>query len=469
MSTPTASTAAPKAASSRRSSAYRLLWRWHFYAGVFCLPFIVWLSLTGMIYLFQPQIEPLLERQFAHVTDARAQSPAAEVGAALRAVPGTVLNAYQLPDSPHAATQILLGRGSQVIRVYLNPATLRVLHVVNDDSRFMRVIFYLHGELLLGTAGSMLVELAASWTILMLLTGLYLWWPRTGRLGGVLYPRLRQGKRVFWRDLHAVTGSWISLLALFLLISGLPWAKSWGGLLHEGRQLYARHAVSQDWATGSAFQRAQNLKANTPVITAGDDDMPDMHMPGARSSTTRSVTDYTPLTRLVPTVAAAHIAGPVLIAPPSKLDAAWNVRSDAPNRSLRETMTLDPISGRIVSRRTFAQLPLIDRLIGYGVAIHVGALFPPLNQILGVFTALGLITMAISAVVMWWRRRPTGTLGAPPAHDARYPRVMLGLLIALGIVLPLLGASMLLVLLVERLGLRRSSRARAFLGLRAAS
>ena len=46
-----------------------------------------------------------------------------------------------------------------------------MLHVVNDSDRFMRVIFYLHGELLLGTAGSMLVELAASWTILMLLSG----------------------------------------------------------------------------------------------------------------------------------------------------------------------------------------------------------------------------------------------------------------------------------------------------------
>ena len=460
MSTPAASL---KPGSSRRGSAYRLLWRWHFYAGLFCLPFIVWLSITGIIYLFRPQIEPLLERQYAHVTHGPAQPPAAQVAAALRAVPGTVLNAYELPTSPDAATRVLLGKGAQVIRVFVDPSTLRVLHVVNDDSRFMRVIFYLHGELLLGTAGSMLVELAASWTILMLLTGLYLWWPRSGRLGGVLYPRLRQGRRTFWRDLHAVTGVWVSCLALFLLVSGLPWAKSWGGLLHEGRQLYAQRAISQDWATGSAFEHAQNRKANAPV--PANDDMAGMHMGDAPPSKSRTI-DYTPLNRLVPTVAAAHIAGPVLIAPPSRLDLSWNVRSDASNRSLRETMTLNPATGRIVSRQNFAQRPLIDRLIGYGVAIHVGALFPPLNQILGVVTGLGLITLAVSAVVLWWRRRPAGTLGAPPAHDARYPLVMVGLLIALGIALPLLGASMLAVLLVERLWLRRRPGARRFLGLR---
>jgi uncharacterized iron-regulated membrane protein len=57
----------------------------------------------------------------------------------------------------------------------------------------------------------------------MIITGLYLWWPRQAQgLGGVVYPRLGHGAWVFWRDLHAVTGVWISSLTLFLLVSGLP-------------------------------------------------------------------------------------------------------------------------------------------------------------------------------------------------------------------------------------------------------
>ena len=85
----------------------------------------------------------------------------------------------------------------------------------------MTVVFHLHGELLMGDRGSMIVELAASWAIVMIVTGLFLWWPRgTKGLGGVLYPRLRQGQRIFWRDLHAVTGIWVSGLALFLIADG---------------------------------------------------------------------------------------------------------------------------------------------------------------------------------------------------------------------------------------------------------
>jgi uncharacterized iron-regulated membrane protein len=457
------------ASPTRKQNAYRLIWRWHFYAGLFCLPFVLWLATTGLIYLFKPQLEPLLERQYAHVTTASAQPASAQVAAALRAVPGSVLNAYVLPDSPQAATRILVGHGSELIRVFVNPATSQVLGVVRENDRFMKVIFYLHGELLLGSGGSMVVELAASWTILMLLTGLYLWWPRNPRLGGTLYPRLRQGQRIFWRDLHAVVGMWISLLALFLLLSGLPWSKSWGGMLHAIRQTYATKAAAQDWTTGSASERAQIKAENTPVTDKHATSM-SMSMPGMDMGDTQDnmLTDYSPIDRLVPIVIAQHLAPPVLISPPSMHAPHWTAHSDADDRPARSTLTLDAATGTILKRSTFSQKPLLDRVIGYGIAIHEGALFPPINQIMGVFTALGLMTLCTSAVVMWWRRRPVGTLGAPPALTAaRYPYVLIALLIALGIFLPLLGISMLLVWLIEWLCLRRIERARVFLGLAA--
>jgi uncharacterized iron-regulated membrane protein len=193
-----------------------------------------------------------------------------------------------------------------------------------------------------------------------------------------------------------------------------------------------------------------------------------MSMPGMDMGDRQNDTpvDYSPLDRLVPVAAAQNIAPPVLIAPPSQSAPHWTARSDADDRPSRSTVELDAATGAVLKRTTFAQKPLLDRIIGYGIAIHEGALFPPINQILGVFTALGLMTLCTSAVVMWWRRRPRGVLGAPPAlADARYPHALIALLILLGIFLPLLGASMLLVWLIERLCLRRLEPARVFLGL----
>lgn len=38
---------------------YALAWRWHFYAGLFVAPFMILLALTGIVYLFKPQLDEI--------------------------------------------------------------------------------------------------------------------------------------------------------------------------------------------------------------------------------------------------------------------------------------------------------------------------------------------------------------------------------------------------------------------------
>ncbi len=166
--------------------SYNAIWRWHFYAGLFCIPFVLWLAVTGSLYLFRPQIETLIDQPYAHLEMSGPRATAAQqAAAAVRAVPGSVLHRYQLPDTPDQAVQVIVGAGARETRVYVHPQSLAVLKTVDEDQRLMRIVFRLHGELLAGTAGSYLVELAASWAIVMILSGLFLWWPRGGGLGGV--------------------------------------------------------------------------------------------------------------------------------------------------------------------------------------------------------------------------------------------------------------------------------------------
>ena len=432
------------------------VWRWHFYAGLFCVPFVLWLSLTGSIYLFRPQIEAWLDRPYAAVADAAAPraTPAAQVAAAVRAVPGAVLHRYELPDTSTQAVQVVVGRGGHETRVYVHPRTLAVLKVADEDSRPMRVIFRLHGELLAGAVGSYLVELAASWTIVLLLTGLYLWWPRGSGLAGTLYPRVRSGGRRFWRDLHAVTGIWVSFAALFLLLSGLPWAKSWGTYLKTVRSLATDAPVRQDWATSSAEDRRARAAAD-----AGTRAMLSEHAEHGGMAMAHPATSYAPLDRLVPAVAALRLAPPVLISPPAGPAAPWIAKSDAADRPLRTDLTLDA-SGTVLTRKDFAQRRLVDRLVGWGVAIHEGQAFGWLNQLLNLLTALGLSLIAVSGTVLWWRRRPAGGLGAPPARPLGGMPTLALAIVMLAVLLPLFGLSLLAVLVLDQL-IRRAGAARA--------
>jgi uncharacterized iron-regulated membrane protein len=422
----------------KRWPTYDTVWRWHFYAGLFCIPFVLWLSVTGSIYAFRPQIERIIDGPYAHLNITRPASAAAQAEAAVRAVPASELHRYELPATPDQAVQIIVGKEGMETRVYVHPQSLQILKTVAEDDRLMRIIFRLHGELLIGNTGSYIVELAASWTIVMIVSGLFLWWPRGGGLGGIVYPRLRSGGRRFWRDIHGVTGFWVSGFALFLLLSGLPWAVSWGGYLKAARTVVEGSPVKQDWPTGEHADHGGMVMAHP-------------------------VTDYAALDRMVATVRPLGLAPPVLISPGKP----WTAKSDAADRSLRTDLTLDPKTGAILSRKDFAQRRLIDRIVGYGVAVHEGQLFGLANQLLNVATAAGLVLLSVSSVILWWRRRPVGVLGAPGGGArAGVATGFFAVVAGLGILLPLFGITVLVVIAVERLVLRRMPVLGRWLGLR---
>ena len=92
---------------------YPTVWRWHFYAGLFCIPFVVVLAVSGAVYLFKPQVEAWLDRPYDRLSIAGPAAGAeAQVKAALAAVPGTTLAAYEVPRSPNAAVRVVVQRSS---------------------------------------------------------------------------------------------------------------------------------------------------------------------------------------------------------------------------------------------------------------------------------------------------------------------------------------------------------------------
>src|SRR5579884_3475245 len=93
---------------------FRMIWRWHFYAGLFCIPFVMVLATTGAIFLFKPQIDSWIDRPYDHLKLTGAPASAeSQVEAALAVVPGSVLQAYELPKAPDAAAQIIVKRGGE--------------------------------------------------------------------------------------------------------------------------------------------------------------------------------------------------------------------------------------------------------------------------------------------------------------------------------------------------------------------
>ena len=100
----------------------------------------------------------------------------------------------------------------------------------------------LHRRLLAGKAGRILVEITTCWTIITVILGIALWWPkRMTRIPGNWLPRIGGSLKRQVRDWHAVTGAWFTLFALIFMVTGLFFSPVWGR--HIGRHLMVANNV----------------------------------------------------------------------------------------------------------------------------------------------------------------------------------------------------------------------------------
>ena len=312
---------------------YRMIWRWHFYAGLFCLPFVTILALSGSVYLFKPQIDAFFDRPYNHMPlSAPARSLDDQVEAALAAVPQSRVKGLELREDPTDAARVrVVDAQGQEQRVLVRPDTLEILKVDAEKWRLSTLMRDIHGSMLLGDAGAIALELAGAWAIVMILTGIYLWWPRNSiGVAGGLYPR--KG-RPFLRDLHAVTGLYVSFFALFLLISGLPWTKVWGEAFRWSKSITPQQQVKMDWTTGPSSAKAQRIAAYqvAPLALAeasSEHDGHDGHKGHAATKQGPSPSRIVGFDRVAAIARDARLAEPVTLAPPSPKNPVWLVRSE---------------------------------------------------------------------------------------------------------------------------------------------
>ncbi|RYF36668.1 MAG: PepSY domain-containing protein, partial [Comamonadaceae bacterium] len=210
------------------SGLYRRVWRWHFYAGLVCLPFLAMMAVTGALYLFDEPIESLVYARMRFVEPASAPALDAEslVAKARAALPGDAVR-FVAPAGPDRSAEVGIRTADGVVAVYVDPATGRVLGSLRDDRRLMDIVKRVHSLAIAGTAANHWIEIVAGWAIVLVVSGIFLWLPR-GRSGGVYKVRGRPAQRTWWRDLHAITGVIASVAILFLAVTGMPWSAFWG-------------------------------------------------------------------------------------------------------------------------------------------------------------------------------------------------------------------------------------------------
>jgi len=432
-----------------------LLWRVHFWAALIASPFALLAALTGILYIFTPQIEARLHGHLDRVAptvgtrsledSVRAAVAAAPTGWTLHSVmpnhsaAESVRVAFTPPADARPATGVQLGhshgpapaaraqrkpepflRGNfglpgNALVVYVDPHTAAVLGVLPQSDRFNVWARKLHSTLL-QDGWRWMIELAASWVLVMLVTGIWLWWPRAGQPA---LPQPSARGRVAWKQWHAIAGVAMSAISAVVLVTGLTWSK------HAGEKVrWARDAV------GQAPPRIPAHFKSTPTAGANA-----LNWDAAAEAVRREAPDVA-----------------IEIMPPRGPEGYWRANHlDRGEADRRFDLLLDAYSGKRLYYSGWADQTAFGKATTVGIRFHRGE-FGLWNQALLLVFGLGVLFSLASGWVMYFKRRRQGLPGLPtvPAHAWRSvpPVAGAGAVLMLA-ALPLLALSALGVIAAE--------------------
>ncbi|MED4082279.1 PepSY domain-containing protein [Halalkalibacterium halodurans] len=431
-----------------KPSLYQVIWRWHFYAGVIVAPFLIILAVTGGIYLFKPQIEQTLYQQYYEVTPTGDRlSPDEQLEMVHEQYPDSVITAYRPGESSTRSSEVTLSTVNGPLTVFLDPYTGEQLGTLYSEDRIMNKIEEMHGELMAGTIGDRIVELAACWALVLIITGLYLWFPQKKKsFAGVLYPRWKKGKRAFRRDLHAVPAFWIGAGMFFLIITGLPWSGFWGQNF-------------QSIATQSGVGYPPSVwVGSAPTSTVKTEDIADVPWAAEKLEVpTSNVQGFLPLAvEEVVTIANRVGMHPTYtIYLPREQDSVYTVSAYPPRAQDEATIHIDQYTGAVLADYRYDHYGSLAKAVALGITIHKGTQFGWMNQWISLLVCIGMIGVALSGYYLWWKRKPKQGLGAPKAPSVKKMKRFLFLLIVLGIIFPLVGLSLVVIWLLDRFVIRQ--------------
>ncbi len=419
------------------------------------------LALTGAVMVFFTGFQTRLGFTVPVVPRAENQPVSAQAQAVLELRSQGRLIEYIAPRAPYEASWFVVQRDGLTEAVAVDPHTAQVLQLVDKENTVFAWAERIHGTLLIGDVGDRLIEIAAGFGLVMIVTGLYLWWPRGGtRWAQVLLPDLRVKGRLWWRSLHASVGFWLSAVLFVFLLTGLSWTGVWGAQFAQPWGTFPAakwDAVPQSDATHASLNTAGQKEVpwgleQTPLPASGSV----AGVAGVPAGQPVNLDSVAALAKQLGFTGQHHIQLPQSDTGVFTISAD-TMSGDLKNPTQDRTVHVDRYTGRVIAEAAFADYALVAKGMAVGIALHQGDL-GVWNAALNLLFCAATVFLCMSGIVMWWKRRPARSWRlVPPPVPRDLPLWKGGALVMCGVALafPLTGAVLLAVLLLDWLVLSR--------------
>ncbi|MBS7566537.1 PepSY domain-containing protein [Mucilaginibacter sp. Bleaf8] len=262
--------------------------------------------------------------------------------------------------------------------VFVNPYTGQITGRHNYKTDFFVIVKYIHWSLLLNNKyGQPIVGYSTLIFVILLITGLVLWWPKNLRRANFNKSFKIKWKASFKRvnyDLHNVPGFYTMLFALILGLTGMVWAMKWFQatvyvVASQSTTPPAPRVFTSD-TTAKALSNPMDIAFHTARREFADADRIGMSPAFGNKGV----------------IYASGYRGK-------------EVFYDF------DMLQFDQYTGKLLGRENFKDKNNGEKLIGMNYDIHVGAIWGLPGKILAFLASLVAASLPVTGIIIWLGKR----------------------------------------------------------------
>ncbi|MCM5678796.1 PepSY domain-containing protein [Schlegelella sp. S2-27] len=275
---------------------------------------------------------------------------------------------FRPPRQPDESLRVLV-RGPWDGALFIDPGSGVELGRRGEREGWLHVLFELHSALLIEASGRAVLAIAAAAYLLMLLSGLVLWWPARWRHAFSVKTRSGLTRALF--DLHRVGGATLGVAVFVSVASGL----------------YMAWRPVSAWVSAAAGQ----VTVRPPTVERPS---------GAPVASLDAMVERA--RRVFPEGEVGYVQWPGQRSSPVRVRLRL---PDDPHPNGLSSVWLHPSSGEVLAVHRWAQLDAGARGYSWIYPLHIGDLGGPLHLGFNLVSGLALAGFGLSGLWLWWRRR----------------------------------------------------------------
>lgn len=359
--------------------------RIHLYLGLAVGIILMITCFTGAVLVYEKDLQQAIypERYFVKASGDLI-SPDTLISLMAKQRPGVLVNSIKLYKDAGRTAELsvtipgkktIKGKGkaeAERLTAFVNPYTGHVIEFYNYRKSFFYFMMDLHRWMLGGDTGKMVVGIATLLFLVILITGVILWWPRNK---AILKQRLKMksdaGFKRLNHDYHVVLGFYSAIFLFVLAFTGLAWSFKW---FNNG--IY--------YVTGSSMEKAK------PILSK----------PTSENKTTLAYA-----VQQVSTVEKEALYYNISLPKDSAESISINVLSaKASHESAVDNYIIDTYNGNILAVKKFADKNLGARVRSTFKPVHTASIFGWPSKLIGFLVCLLGTFFPASGIIMWWNR-----------------------------------------------------------------